>query len=263
MSFATDIIKKVAGFAAENSPAILTAIGAAGAITSSYLAVKATVTVMDEIHEEETNGPNGAMSNRERAEFVMDSGLWRNYIPAAATCLGTVACIIGATTISSRKAAGVAAAYSLLEKGATEYQEKVAEKFGEKKEQEVRSEILADRLKARDPMNDDSIEVWGRQEGKSVFQDSFSQMYVWTDRVEIGEALVDIGKTINDIGYASLADFYYRLDIPAPAYANDIGWSSNDHRPTARFSSAMTPAEVPVNAFDISPLPNPDFRRFH
>lgn len=267
MSFLNEAIKKAAHFAAKNSPAILTAVGVVGTVSTAYLTAKATfrlgVAVGSYNEQAEAHDAVGITSASELVDFVKErDDLWKAYIPAVITCTATLVCIVGANRIGSRRAATMAAAYSILERGATEYQAKVVEKFGEKREQEVRSEILADRLRERDPFEDDSIEVYGKPEGSSVFLDKFSNMHVWTSRDEIGAAMNDIGRTIVNVGYATLADFYYRMDMPAPAYASEIGWSSDDELPRPVYSSALTPANKPVNAFDFSVAPNPRYLRF-
>lgn len=267
MSFFNHLFKRAAEYAADNAPALLMAIGVVGTVSTAYLVGRASfqVGVAVGAHNEEAYSHNadGVTNAKELVEFVRDRELWKAYIPAVVTCAATVTCIIGANHIGSKRAAGMAAAYSVLEKGANEYQAKVVEKFGERKAEEIRSDILADRLRENDPFEDNSIEVYGKPDAHtSTFLDKFSGLHVWTNREEIGAAMNDIGRTIIHQGYATLADFYYRMDMPSPAYASEIGWSSDDELPRPVYSSALTPGNLPVNAFDFSVAPNPRYLRF-
>jgi hypothetical protein len=260
-SFLGELTKRAAKFASANSTTILTTIGVVGTVSTAYLAGRAALNTGAEIRQEEVDRGE-VMDTREKLQFVWETNLWRDYIPAVVTCSTTVVCIVMSQRIGSKQAAGLAAAYTLSERAMDEYQKKVVEKIGEKKEEEVRSEILRDRVREQDPFEDDSIEVHGKPNG-SVFHDKFGQMYVWSTREEIGAAMNDIGRTIINVGYATLADFYYRMDMPAPIYATEIGWCSDDELPRPTFSSALSPGEKPINAFEFTVNPNARYLRFH
>lgn len=66
------------------------------------------------------------------------------YVPTIVTATATVACIIGSHTISSKRTAALASLYSVSEMAMKEYQKKVIDTIGEKKEQKVRDEIDKD-----------------------------------------------------------------------------------------------------------------------
>jgi hypothetical protein len=152
----------------------------------------------------------------------------------------------------------MAAAYSITEKTLVEYRDKVTEKFGTRKEEQVRDEIMQDRV---NDSWDDSIEVHGRPTGEICY-DKFSDRYVWSTVEGIRSAQNDLNATILNDGYAAAADFYYILDMPAPPWSQEIGWNS-DEMQKVRFSSVLTPSGKPVTAFEFDTVPNRHFRRFH
>jgi len=264
MSF-QHLIKRAAKFTIDNSPTILTSVGVVGAITTAYLAGRASFQAADIIRlkeaEDEEAGETYFDDPRElmkkRVELV-----WRLYVPAVSTGLATVVCIIGANHIGSRRAAGLAAAYSITEKAFEEYKAKVIEKVGEKKEEQVRADIIQDRINAGWSWDDDdSIVIHGKPDGE-VCYDKFSDRYVWHTAEGIRGAQNDLNEGILKNGYATLADFYYLLDMPAPPWSQEIGWNSDDML-KVRFCSALTPAGRPVLAFEFRNEPVRDYGRFH
>lgn len=260
MNFA-NLATRASKFAMDNSPTILTAIGVVGVVTTAVLAGKASFTAADIIRIKEADDDERGVTLGDPRDVLKDriKLTWKLYIPAGLTCVATAACIIGADRIGSRRAAGLAAAYSIVEKASEEYKAKVVEKIGERKEQQVRDEIIQDRITET---WDDSIEIHGKKDGE-VFYDKFSDRYVWTTQEGVRAAINELNQTIVGVGYATAADFYYLLDMPAPVWSTEIGWNSNDRLMQARFSSHLTPGGKPVNAFEFDADPTRNYTRFH
>jgi hypothetical protein len=256
----SSLLSRASKFAIDNSPTILTTVGVIGAATTAYLAGKASFQAADMIRLKEGLDYRDEDDLREPREVVKDRVelVWRLYIPPAAMLVATTACIIGANRIGSRRAAAMAAAYSITEKTLVEYRDKVAEKFGTRKEEQVRDEIMQDRV---NDSWDDSIEVHGRPTGEICY-DKFSDRYVWSTVEGIRSAQNDLNATILNDGYAAVADFYYILDMPAPPWSQEIGWNADEMQKIS-FSSVLTPSGKPVIAFEFDAEPNRNFRRFH
>src|SRR6188472_3891030 len=147
-----DIVKQAQKMAVDNAPAILTAIGVTGTLTTAYLTGKASFKAARILDAEERRisldrtGEEGNTFDipiRDAAKLV-----WKQYIPAASTAVLTVSCIVYATRIGNRRAAAVAAAYTITEKAFSEYKEKVAETIGKNKAQKVHDDIAQDRVNA-------------------------------------------------------------------------------------------------------------------
>lgn len=123
----------------KHSPEILTGIGIAGMITTTVMAVRATPKAL--ILIEERKEEIGA----EKLEAMdMVKTAWACYIPAAITGTLSVACLIGASSVNARRNAALATAYTLSESALKNYQGKVIEMFGEKKNEAVKDAIAKD-----------------------------------------------------------------------------------------------------------------------
>ena len=121
----------------KHSPEILTGIGIAGMITTTVMAVRATPKAL--ILIEERKEEIGA----EKLEAMdMVKTTWACYIPAAITGTLSVACLIGASSVNARRNAALATAYTLSESALKDYQGKVIEMFGEKKNEAVKDAVV-------------------------------------------------------------------------------------------------------------------------
>ena len=142
----------------KRSPEILTGIGIAGMITTTVMAVKATpkALVLIEREKNRVNHENleeakrsgceecNQISHLEPLEIVKIT--WKCYIPAGITCFVSMACLIGASSVNLRRNSALAMAYTLSESTLRDYQKKVVETIGEKKEQTVRDAVAKEHV---------------------------------------------------------------------------------------------------------------------
>lgn len=242
-----EIIKRAEKFTVDNSPVILTAIGVTGSLTTAYLTGKATFKAAELIQETKGRDEDLWMPADDKAKLI-----WKLYIPAASTAAITVIAIVGANRIGTRRAAAVAAAYTISEKAFVEYKEKVVEKLGEKKEQSVRDEIQQDRVKRR-PVDENTVIVTGG--GEVLCFDHFTGRYFKSDMESLKKAQNDLNYRILHHSYASLSDFYERIGLPATSFSEEVGWSS-DQQLELLFSTCLSQDGRPCIAidFDVSPI---------
>ena len=113
----------------KHSPEILTGIGIAGMITTTVLAVRATPKALILIEEKKDELEVNELTPKETVQAA-----WACYIPTAVIGTVSIACLIGASSVNMRRRAALATAYTLSESALKEYQEKVVETIGEKKE---------------------------------------------------------------------------------------------------------------------------------
>jgi hypothetical protein len=135
----------------KHSPEILTGVGIAGMITTTILAVKATPKALELINEVKMEENKGTLTPTETIKAT-----WKCYIPAASVCFASTVCLIGASSVSSRRYAALATAYKLSETAYNEYRDKVVDTIGEKKEETIK-EVL-DKIKEARP-DIESVEV--------------------------------------------------------------------------------------------------------
>lgn len=249
-----DLARRASKLAIDNSPTILTSFGVVGAITTAYLAGKASFEASDIIRlKEGAEGYADDPKERLKHRFRL---VWRLYIPAGTMLAATTACIIGANRVGARRAAGLAAAYSITEKTLDEYKAKVVEKIGERKEAAIHDEIAQDRVNEYK----EGVEIYGAEVGELAY-DIFSDRFFRSSVEGIRAAENSFNYALIHDGYASLAELYRILDIPAPAYTEQIGWNS-DRMLEIKIASTLTPTGKPCLAMEFRQEPSPDYGRF-
>lgn len=255
-----EIAKRAEKFAFDNSPLILTAVGTAGVITTAVLTGKASFKAADIIDKEQTKlrlhsneVPRPELDAKEK--FVL---VWKLYIPAVGTGVLTIAAVVGANQIGTRRAAAMAAAYSVSERAFTEYKEKVADKFGEGKERQVRDEIAQDRITKTS--SDNSVIILGG--GDQLCFDAWSGRYFMSDMETLKKAQNDLNYRILRDNYASLSDFYSLVGLDNTAESDEIGWNV-DKEFEIEFSTCLAHDGRPAISIDFRAVPIRNYFRLH
>jgi hypothetical protein len=203
----------------DNSPLILTYISVAGVISTTVMAVKATPKALDHIQWAQ----HDADHNLTTKEIVQVA--WKHYIPAASIGVVTLACIIGAQRINSKRSAALVTVYTITENAFKEYKAKVKQEIGSGKEEKIRSEIAKDYIESA-PMVNAEVMVTGL--GEQLCYDTFTGRYFKSDIETIRRAQNDINAgVINDM-YASHNDFYRLIGLPPTSYGEEIGWNMDN-----------------------------------
>lgn len=230
----TDLAKKAERLIINNSPAILTAIGVTGTISVAVLTGRATfkAAALIQEHNENLDVHDSFMPVKEKVQLV-----WKEYIPPAIIGALTIGAIIGANRIGARRAAAIAALYSLSEKAMEEYKSKVIEKLGEKKEEAIRDEVAQDRVNRMPPVDREVI-VMGN--GSVLCMDGPSGRYFLSDMETIRTAENDINHQIIHDSYASQSDFYDMIGLPHNEMSDDVGWNL-DKMLEVKFTGTITP----------------------
>lgn len=201
----------------KHSPEILTGIGIAGMITTTVLAVKATpkaIRLIEEAKEEKGE-------DLTKAETIKTC--WKAYIPAAATCVASTACLIGASSVSIRRNAMLATAYKLSETAFSEYKEKVVETIGDEKEKVVREKVSEERIK-KNPITKNEIIM--TDYGDTQFYETLSGRYFKSDIEQIKKVVNYLNKDMlqDMFGTISLNEFYDELELERIDLGDELGW---------------------------------------
>lgn len=220
------LASRLAKMATENSPAILTALGVTGTIGTAYLAAKAafnSALIIDRFEKDlqEVQVDDEAMSTfdtREKIKLV-----WKEFIPAAGVAALTVAAIVGSHRIGARRAAAIASAYAVAEKGLEEYKKKVAEKVTAQKQQEIREEIAQKHVDEHPRTKRDLRDEKLRGAQKNCY-DMYSDRRFFGDMVSIDKAINELNQQILHDGVATLSDFYRLIDLPPVEWSDQVGW---------------------------------------
>lgn len=249
----------------DNSPIILTTFGVVGTVTTAYLTGKASIKAEHILEDAQVeiwkNHPNATVDPllpsdvnfTFKEKFLLT---WKCYIPPAGALVLTCGAIIGANHIGSRRAAAVAAAYSITEKAFSEYKDKVMETLGEKKEQHIRDEIAQERIEIN-PLGDRTIII----EGIDVLcYDMYTDRWFKSDMETIKKAVNDTNYQINNSMYASLTEFYSRLGLPRTSFSDDVGWNC-DKQLEVEFSTCISPDQKPALAISFRADPIKGYSR--
>lgn len=227
-------------FLEKNSQFILTGTGIIGIFTTAVIASKDTVKATKLIEEAETE-KGEHIDTVDKAKLV-----WKCYIPTAISVGLTVGAVIAGCAISEKKRAALAGLYALSETALKDYQQKVEETYGPKKEQAIRDAVNSD--KVADRMVDPEALVG--TSGMVMVLDK------WTGRMKPSTPDI-IQKAANDISQsilcgdmcASLNEFYGLVGWDGCKVGDECGWNIG-HLCKPYFTSALTSDMKPVLVLD-------------
>lgn len=219
-----------------NSPEILTGLGIAGLVGTAYLSVKTGI----EIGRDEDADPWA--SNKEKAKRH-----WKKFVPPVVSGTVTAVCIIAANKAGNRKTAAAVTAYSLLDRGFTEYKEKVLEQVGKNKEQRIRDQIAIDRIEQHPPL-DGQIVMTGN--GNALCCELMNMRYFYSDKEKLLKAENQVNHWINQSGMGTLSDFYSLIGIAPTPGSEDLGWDLDSGLLQLEFTYVGSENGTPCLAFD-------------
>lgn len=247
-----------------NAPALLTAFGAVGVVTTSVLTAKATYKAANVIRDEQEKRrlhESATMSDEylRVPKFDRVKLVWPLYIGAVFSGALSCGAIVMAHRVSSRRAAALAAAYALSEGRLEEYKEKIQEKFGIKKEKETRDEIAQDKV-TRDFEN--GTIIFDPHEGKVLIKDEYSGRYFYSTIEEVNKAVNEINREIfHSMGSsATMAEFYSAIGLEPVATSSYMGWNTNEQCEIDWSTCTSPDGKHAVHSFDFvnPPIMNPD-----
>lgn len=240
--------------AIDHSPTILSALAVTGTVATAYLTGRASFRSAQRIssYAEGLEVMRREPTPRDKIELC-----WKLYIPAAAVGTSTVALIICANRVGTRRAAAMAAAFSLSERAFEEYREKIVHRLGEVRERQARDEIVQDHIR-KDPPSSELVLT----PNKVLCRDDYSGRYFESSKESLHYAAIEINRDILTEGYASLTEFYNLIGLDRTSVSDDVGWTL-DKMLELDFSSALAPDGQPclVMLFRINPIR--EYQKFH
>ena len=231
------------------SPGILTGIGIAGMIGATFMAVKATPKALYLI---ETKKEESEMKELTSVETIKTC--WKCYIPAALTTVVSAACLIGASTVSAKRNAALATAYSISEAALREYQEKVVEVIGEKKEKAVRDAVAKDQIES-DPVTKSEVVIIDSNSNTLCYE-PLSGRYFKSTIDKIKKAEIKLDRQMIQEMYVSLNDFYWEIGLDGTDLGDKMGWNLSKGYMDLSFSSQLADDGTPcaVIVYGIPPV---------
>lgn len=263
MNFSS-LAKRAGKLLADNSPMIMTAIGVTGTLSTAYLAGKASYEASQVIENERTSrlmrkDPVTKKPVDPPLEFKdMAELTWKLYVPAAGSAVMTIACIVCANRIGTRRAAALATAYSLSEKAWGEYKDKVVDKLGATREQKVHDEIAQDHV-TKNPPVDKQIVITG--DGEVLCHEALTGRYFKSTVQKIKAAQNEINAEVIHDSCASLSEFYDLVGLPRTSMSDEFGWNT-DTLMEINWSTTLSDKEEPCISFTFNKTPIRDFHRY-
>ena len=231
------------------SPGILTGIGIAGMIGATFMAVKATPKALYLI---ETKKEESEVEELTPVETIKTC--WKCYIPATLATVLSIICLIGASTVSAKRNAALATAYSISEAALREYQEKVVEVIGEKKEKAVRDAVAKDQIE-RDPVTKSEVVIIDSNSNTLCYE-PLSGRYFKSTIDKIKKAEIKLDRQMIQEMYVSLNDFYWEIGLDGTDLGDKMGWNLSKGYMDLSFSSQLADDGTPcaVIVYGIPPV---------
>ena len=249
------LIKTIRSGLAKHSPAILTALGITGMIGTTVLAVKATPKALDLIENKKEELDKDRLTVVETVKAT-----WKCYVPAAITCATSAACLIGASSVHTKRNAALATAYKLSESALIEYRDKVVETIGEKKEQSVRDAIAKDHVE-KNPVTNNEVIITDR--GYTLCYDELSGRYFYSDIEKIKKAANELNRQMLNDMYVSLNELYYELGLEGTKLGEQMGWNVDRGLIDLKFSATVSADDRPCIVLDYRIPPMYDYQNMH
>ena len=234
----TNFFKGIRASATKHSPEILTAIGIAGMIGTTVMAVTATPKALRLIDKAEKD------EDRKLTKVEVVKVTWKQYLPATVTGVVSIGCLIGANSVHAKRNAALATAYQLSTTAYNEYRDKVVETIGEKKEKTIHDKVAAERIE-KNPVSQNQVIITGN--GTSLCYDAAADRYF--------ESSIDrIKRAVNDLNYRmisgaemsiSLNEFYTAIGLKQTPLGEQLGWRIDKGQIDINFSSQLTDDDRP------------------
>lgn len=242
-------IKSAGRVLTKYSPGILTGIGITGMIGATFMAVKATPKALYLIDAKKEESEVEELTPVETIKTC-----WKCYIPATLTTVVSAACLIGASTVSAKRNAALVTAYSISEAALREYQEKVVEVVGEKKEKAVRDAVAKNQIE-RDPVTKSEVVIIDSNSNTLCYE-PLSGRYFKSTIDKIKKAEIKLDRQMIQEMYVSLNDFYWEIGLDGTDLGDKMGWNLSKGYMDLSFSSQLADDGTPcaVIVYGIPPV---------
>jgi Family of unknown function (DUF6353) len=247
------ILRSAVAGVKHNSPIILTGLAVGGVVTTAVLAVRATpkaIRILEDSTLSWQKDGEPMVKNRRLETLRL---VWPLYIPAALTGAATIAAIIGAQSINSRRQAALIGAFTITEGAFQEYREQVTEALGKTKEKAVHEKIVQKHVDENPPTD---FVVMGA--GNVLCFDVYTGRYFESTMEKIRKAQNDFNEMLEGDIYLALNEFYTILGLDEALVGEQMGFAS-ENRLKIEFDSGVAPDGRPYLAMSYRALPRQDY----
>lgn len=250
-------------FVSRNSTTILTAVAAAGVVTTGILAAKASPVarslVVDEVNRRWVDGGGPQPPSFYDNVSLLDQAklTWKVWAPPVLSGALTITALIFANRISVKRQLVLASAYSMSEATLKEYQDKVIEEIGPKKEAKIHEEIAQDRLD-KAPLSQATVIKTGK--GDTICYDSMTGRYFTSDLEFLRKAQNNLNQRLINGTWLSLNELYTEIGLEEVKMGDDLGWIP-DNLLELKFTAKLADDGTPCLVMDYYVDPKIDYYR--
>ena len=244
-------VKSISHTLRKNSPHILTAMGCAGVVSTAVMAAKATPKTLLILEDEERWRKRNKIVPMTTTDKVKLT--WKNYIPTAVVGTASIACIIGANTVNTKRNAALAALYTMSETAFRDYKTKVVEQIGQAKETKIRDEISKDIIHA-DPLSDNKpVIITGK--GDVLCYEKMCGRYFMSSYETIRRIANDLNYRLLSDMWMDLNELYYELGLPSTELGYQVGFDIEKGKIEIDFSTQLDTTGQPCLVIDTNVKP--------
>lgn len=164
-------------------------------------------------------GEADALTRNEKLKLV-----WKDYVPVVGVVSLSIAAVVGAQYINTKRAMALAGGYMVLEAKHEEYREKVEELLGKKKASEV-DEAMAESLIHRNGNAQVTVHT-----GDVLCMDTITGQPFSSNMEAIRRAENDINRDILHGDTPSVSDFYAKIGggLESTRITDTLGWNDEN-----------------------------------
>ena len=253
--------KKVELKAIKHSPEILAGVGVVGVVGSLVLACKATTKLSDVLEEskeqldkikevaadpayEEKYSQDDAKKDTTITYVQTAMKVTKLYAPSVILCASSLGCLLASNNILKKRNAALSAAYMTVDKSFKEYRKRVADRFGEEVEKEIRYNIKAEEITKVDENGNEvteTVKVMDGTDDPNSYSD-YARFFdescaAWQNDAEYNLTFLKAQQQYaNDLlkarGRLFLNEVYRMLGIDETKAGQVVGWVYNPDNPT-------------------------------
>ena len=245
----------------KHSPEILAGVGVVGTVASAVMACKATLKlndILDECKETRDKIKNASENPKYEDRYSPEDAkkdltinytqtvvkIAKLYAPSVILGSASLGCLLASNDILRKRNAALSAAYMTVDKSFKEYRNRVAERFGDEVEKEIRYNIKAQELETT-VANEDGSETVVKEEVKVMDPNLYSDYARffdeanpnWQNDPEYNLMFLKAQQQYaNDLlrsrGRLFLNEVYDMLGIDRSKAGQVVGWTYNPQNPT-------------------------------
>lgn len=253
--------KKVELKAIKHSPEILAGVGVVGVVGSLVMACKATTklsNILDESKEQLDKIKEVAADPAYEEKYSQDDAkkdttityvqtamkVTKLYAPSVILCASSLGCLLASNNILKKRNAALSAAYMTVDKSFKEYRKRVADRFGEEVEKEIRYNIKAEEITKVDEDGNEvteTVKVMNGTDDPNSYSD-YARFFdescaAWQNDAEYNFTFLKAQQQYaNDLlkarGRLFLNEVYRMLGIDETKAGQVVGWVYNPDNPT-------------------------------